>query len=67
MIDEGVAEIRAIRHKISEEFGHDIHDYIAYLRTQDEQYAEQVSLGHSSLLTKQEQRESQKRRVREAA
>ncbi len=57
MTDEGMTEIRIIRHQISEEFGHNIHDYIAYLHTQDEQYADQIALAQKLLLS-QEQEES---------
>ena len=59
MIDEGMAEIRAIRHQISEEFGHHVQDYIAYLHSQDEQYTAQITLAHKLLLD-QEQEESKK-------
>ncbi len=42
-IDEGIAPIRAVRHEISREFGHDVRKYLAYLRgLESATYAKQV-------------------------
>jgi len=49
MKDEMIEEIRAVRHQISEEFGHNIQHYIAYLNSQQEQYAQQLELGRQVL------------------
>ena len=59
MKDEGMTEIRAIRHQISDEYGHNIQEYINYLQSQDEQYADQIALARKLLLD-QEQEESKK-------
>jgi hypothetical protein len=49
MKDDMIEEIRAVRHQISEEFGHNIQQYIAYLNSQQEQYAQQLELGRQVL------------------
>ena len=59
MKDEEMTEIRAIRHQISDEFGHHIQEYMTYLQSQDEQYADQIALARKLLLN-QEQEESKK-------
>ncbi len=42
MKDKGIMEIRTIRHQISEEFRHNIREYIAYLQSQEWQYEAQI-------------------------
>ena len=42
MKDEGIMEIRTIRHHISEEFTHNIREYIAYLQSLEQQYEVQI-------------------------
>ncbi len=44
MKDEAIAELREIRHQISQEFDHDPKKYIAYLQQQNDQYAAQIGL-----------------------
>jgi len=41
--DEGIEPVRAVRHEISEKFGHDIRKYVEYLRTQEPKYADQIA------------------------
>jgi hypothetical protein len=41
--DEGIEPVRAVRHEISAEFGHDIRKYVEYLRTQEPKYADQIA------------------------
>lgn len=40
--DPPIDEIRAIRHQLSAEFGHDPKRYIQYLRELEKQYPEQI-------------------------
>lgn len=40
MIDEEIAEIRRIRHKISAQFDHDPHKVVAYYRAQEKMIRE---------------------------
>ena len=41
--DKGIAPIRAVRHEISREFGHDARKYVAYLRGLDSStFAKQI-------------------------
>jgi esterase/lipase superfamily enzyme len=42
MIDEPIAEIREIRHQISQECHHDTNTYLAYLWQQEDEYREQI-------------------------
>jgi len=49
MKDEIIEEIRAVRHQISEEFGHDVQHYIDYLNRQSDEYAHQLELGRQLL------------------
>lgn len=44
MNDKAIQEIRSIRHRISEEFGHDPQKYIDYLKNQDVKYKRQIKL-----------------------
>lgn len=44
MNDEIIAEIRAVRHRISEEFGHNPQRYIDYLKSQNCKYIRQTEL-----------------------
>ena len=41
MKDEIIEEIRAIRHQISAEFGHDVHKYCEHLMRQQEEMKKQ--------------------------
>ena len=65
MKDEGIMEIRAIRHQISEEFDHDIQKYIAFLQSQAGQYDAQLRLAEQMLLTQKPEEET--RLLRKAA
>lgn len=40
MIDEPIAEIKEIRHQISQECHHDTNAYLAYLWQEEDQYRE---------------------------
>ena len=42
--DEPIAEIREIRHQISQEFGNDPKKYINYLEGQRKKYIDQIKL-----------------------
>ncbi len=53
MRDEAFTEIRAIRHDISLEFGHDIHRYVAYLQRQEEEYRTQIRNAERMLATQE--------------
>jgi hypothetical protein len=44
--DPPIDEIRAIRHEISAEFGHDPKRYIQYLRDLEKEYPEQIRRYH---------------------
>ncbi len=65
MKDEGIMEIRAIRHQISEEFNHDIQQYVAYLQRQASSYNAQIRLAETLLLPQEPQQETP--RLRKAA
>jgi hypothetical protein len=43
--DKAIEEIRAVRHRISAEHGHDITKYLASLRTEEKQHAAQLKHG----------------------
>ncbi|GAK53868.1 hypothetical protein U14_05143 [Candidatus Moduliflexus flocculans] len=53
MKDEELVELRAIRHEISLEFGHDIHRYVAYLQCQEEEYRVQIRNAERMLATQE--------------
>ncbi|MCP4121725.1 MAG: hypothetical protein GY751_08215 [Bacteroidetes bacterium] len=44
MKDEAIQEIRSVRHRISEEFGHNPQKYIDYLKNQNIKYNRQIEL-----------------------
>jgi len=44
-VDEGLAPIRAVRHAISQEVGHDPRRYVAYLQAVEERFARQIAAG----------------------
>lgn len=47
--DYAIEEIRAVRHRISAEHGHDITKYLASLREDEKQYATQLQRGRELL------------------
>lgn len=47
--DQAIEEIRAVRHRISVEFSHDITKYLAYLREEEKQHPEQIQRGRELL------------------
>jgi len=47
--DQAIEEIRAVRRRISAEFGHDITNYLAYLREEEKQHPEQIQRGRELL------------------
>ncbi len=49
MKDEAIAELREIRHQISQEFDHDPQKYLAYLQQQNYKYAAQIELYQQSV------------------
>ena len=56
--DIAIEEIRAVRHQMSAECGHDITRYIAMLREEEKQWQEQIQRGKE--LTKQLEAERKK-------
>lgn len=56
--DIAIEEIRAVRHQMSAECGHDITRYIAMLREEGKQWQEQIQRGKE--LTKQLEAERKK-------
>jgi hypothetical protein len=53
--DKAIEEIRAVRHRISAEHGHDITKYLADLRVEEKQHALQLRLGKKLLARRREQ------------
>jgi hypothetical protein len=47
--DQAIEEIRAVRHRISTEYGHDITKYLASLRVEEKQHAAQLQRGKELL------------------
>jgi hypothetical protein len=47
--DQAIEEIRAVRHRISTEHGHDITKYLASLRNEEKQHAAQLKRGKELL------------------
>jgi hypothetical protein len=43
--DQAIEEIRAVRHRISQEHGHDIRKYLATLREEEKQHPELLKRG----------------------
>ena len=54
--DKAIEEIRAVRHRISMEHGHDITKYLASLRTEEKQYAAQLKRGEELLARQRTER-----------
>ena len=47
--DQAIEEIRAVRHRISAEFDHDIAKYLAHLQELEQEYPEQIKRGRELL------------------
>ena len=47
--DKAIEEIRAVRHRISTEYGHDITKYLASLRAEEKQHPAQLKRGKELL------------------
>jgi hypothetical protein len=54
--DKAIEEIRAVRHRISTEHGHDITKYLASLRAEEKQYAVQLKHGKELLARRRTER-----------
>ena len=54
--DEAIEEIRAVRRRISAEFGHDITKYVAYLREEEKNHPEQIQRGKELLAKRDAER-----------
>ena len=54
--DQAIEEIRAVRHRISLEHGHDIAKYLAGLRGEEKQHAEQLKRGEKLLAQRKAER-----------
>ena len=54
--DQAIEEIRAVRHRISAEHGHDITKYLASLRTEEKQHAAQLKRGKELLARRKAER-----------
>jgi len=54
--DKAIEEIRAVRHRISAEHGHDITKYLASLREDEKQYATQLKRGRELLARRKAER-----------
>jgi hypothetical protein len=55
--DQAIEEIRAVRHRISTEHGHDITKYLASLRAEENQHAAQLKRGEELLARRKAERE----------
>ena len=53
--DQGIEEIRAARHRISTEHGHNIAKYLANVRAEEKQHAVQVKRGLELLARRRKQ------------
>jgi hypothetical protein len=47
--DEAIEEIRAVRRRVSAQFGHDISKYLAHLREEEKKHPEQIQRGKELL------------------
>ena len=47
--DQAIEEVRAVRHRISTEHGHDITKYLTSLRAEEKQHAAQLKRGEELL------------------
>jgi hypothetical protein len=54
--DQAIEEIRAVRHRISAECGHDVANYIAALRAEEKQHAAQLKRGEALLAQRNSER-----------
>ena len=54
--DQAIEEIRAVRHRISTEHGHDITKYLASLRAEEKQHAVQLQRGGELLARRKTER-----------
>ena len=54
--DQAIKEIRAVRHRISAEHGHDVVKHLADLRAEEKQHAAQVKSGEKLLAQRQAER-----------
>ena len=54
--DQAIEEIRAVRHRISAEHGHDIAKYLGGLRGEEAQHAEQLKRGEKLLAQRNAER-----------
>ena len=54
--DQAIEEIRAVRHRISAEHGHDIGKYLASLRAEEKQHPAQLKLGEKLLARRRAER-----------
>ena len=54
--DQAIEEIRAVRHRISEEHGHDVAKYLTSLQEEEKQYAAQLKRGAELLAKRKSER-----------
>ena len=54
--DKAIEEIRAVRHRISTEHGHDITQYLASLRAEEKQHPAQLKRGKELLARRHAER-----------
>ena len=54
--DKAIEEIRAVRHRISEEHGHDVAKYVADLRKEEKQHTAQMKRGAELLARRNAER-----------
>ena len=54
--DQAIGEIRAVRHRISAEHGHNIAKYLADLRAEEKQHAAQLKRGGELLARRKAER-----------
>ena len=54
--DQAIEEIRAVRHRISTEHGHDITKYLTSLRVEEKQHAAQLQRGEKLLARRKAER-----------
>jgi hypothetical protein len=54
--DQAIEEIRAVRHRISQEHGHDITKYLATLREEEKQHPEQLKRGKELIARRKAER-----------
>ncbi len=55
--DQAIEEIRAVRHRISTDHGHDITKYLASLRAEEKEHATQLRRGEELLARRKAERE----------